>query len=390
MLRMHNPDSFAERVSFQECVTRFEKPTQHYQLLVTQDGEFVGFDDAGNRTVSRVADDNAMWECMATGVYQHVCSGNRHNVDTSNPQPTISVERGPEKLPSYYLDFLQRNGWVCLTSILPPSLVDDMQRVACTDGYADLEFDRETPVLAQSPAIARTAAEPVSLWLVRQYLKTDDIVCAHAPGLAILGKDDSERMVQGWHTDYPYHWGVPAQGQVPVATGMAGLGVQRNVCVSDFTKMGGATAFKLGSHVQDCSPPEDWGTATAHAQPGYRSAHGLPYNGADADIVEAPGGSIILYDSRTWHRAGINRTDNKRAALLQAMIPMYILPKSDTSSAYKAFVASMGYQGLNQREKIEVRNLLLHRFIGPGNRHAIAGDAELTNIYRDQRRSEQA
>ena len=68
---------------------------------------------------------------------------------------------------------------------------------------------------------------------------------------------------------------------------------------------------------------------------------------------------------------------------------MYVMPKSDSSSAYKAFVASQGYQELNKREKIELRNLLLYRFIGPGNRHAITGDAELTNIYREQRRSEQ-
>ena len=376
---MHNAESFEERV------TRFAKPARHYQLLVTQDGEFVGFDDAGNRTLSRVGDDSAMWECTATGDYEHVRSGNRLNA----PPTAVKIVRGPEKLPSEYLDELQRNGWVCLTSILPPQLVDDLQRVACTDRYTELKFDRETPVLAQSAAIARTAAEPVSLWLVRQYLKTEDIQCAHPPGLVILHKDDGERIVQGWHTDFPYHWGVSAQGQVPVGSGMTGLGIQRNVCVSDFTKIGGATAFKLGSHTADCSPPEDWGTATAHAQEGYRSTHGLPYNGAEAEIVEAPGGSIILYDSRTWHRAGINRTNNKRAALLQAMIPMYVMPKSDSSSAYKAFVASQGYQELNKREKIELRNLLLYRFIGPGNRHAIAGDAKLTNIYREQRRSEQ-
>ncbi|MCZ6616657.1 MAG: hypothetical protein O7E57_00885 [Gammaproteobacteria bacterium] len=58
--------------------------------------------------------------------------------------------------------------------------------------------------------------------------------------------------------------------------------------------------------------------------------HGLPDNGPDADIVEAPAGSIILYDARTWHRAGVNRTGEKRAAMLQAITPMYLMPFTDT------------------------------------------------------------
>ena len=152
--------------------------------------------------------------------------------------------------------------------------------------------------------------------------------------------------------------------------------MQRNVCVSAFSKERGATAFKLGSHALDRGPPETWGTATAYARPGYRAAHGLPYNGPDADVVEAPAGSIILYDSRTWHRAGVNRTDQKRAAMLQAMTPMFVMPKNDTSAAYKHFLGSPAHQQINPRERAELQRLMVHRFLGPGGRHAITADPE--------------
>lgn len=62
--------------------------------------------------------------------------------------------------------------------------------------------------------------------------------------------------------------------------------------------------------------------------------------GPDADVIEAPAGSYIVYDSRIWHRAGVNRTPHKRSAMLQAVIPMYIMPFMDTSRPYKNFIHS--------------------------------------------------
>ena len=159
--------------------------------------------------------------------------------------------------------------------------------------------------------------------------------------------------------------------------------MQRNVCVSDFTKVGGATAFKLGSHARNQGPPDEWGTAALHARADYRARHGLPYNGPDADIVEAPGGSIILYDARTWHRAGINRTDNRRAAMLQAMVPMYVMPKADMGAAYKQFAASEVYAEITPRERRELEALLVRRLPGPPLHGALAADRELASLVQN-------
>ena len=395
-----------DTVIFQERVVKVPIPEHHYTLLIAPDGNYLGVDQEGFTTTYPVGNDRVVWDETESGslrsvvgdieiqkesadadISQLTLDGNTFNDagELSSQGALYKVEHGPEKLPSEYLEFFRKNGWVCLTSILPPDLLEELEKVACTDRFTHLKFERSNDPFSQSSAIARAAAEPVSLWLIREYMQTDDICVAHTPGLAILGRDDGKRVVQGWHSDYPYHWGVPAHGRVPTPSGETVLGVQRNFCVSPFTKLGGATAFKLGSHALDQGPPEEWGLASDHYQEGYREAHGLPYTGPDADIIEAPGGSIILYDSRTWHRAGVNRTDKKRAALLMAITPMYVMPKNDTSQSYKALLATAAYEELNERERGEIERLMVHQFIGPGGQYAIAPDRELTETVRSRR-----
>ena len=369
---------------FAERVVGFERPEHFHTLLIDPDGKFLGIGDDGEPAGFAVADDKVIWD-RCDGEVRHTATGRSLPIDGGTVEVEggrFAVSHGPEKLPSEYLRIFEDNGWVCLTSILSDEVVDGLRRVACTDQHADLEPDRSRVAISQHIAVAQTAAEPVSLWLIREYMGTQDISMAHSPGMAVLTRDDGKRPVQGWHCDYPYHWGVPAPGQVPVQPGASRLGVQRNVCVSDFTKVGGATAFKLGSHARNEGPPEDWGTTARYASRSYRAEHGLPYNGPDADIVEAPGGSIIIYDSRTWHRAGVNRTDNKRAAMLQAMVPMYVMPKVDMSAAYKQFAASEVHQKITERERIELEALLVRRLPGPPMHGALGTDPELVALVR--------
>ena len=372
-----------------ETIHKVPIPTHFFSYLVAEDGTFLSYSAETGFSLTDQTSDSVIWDCLKNGGFEHISTGYTINSSSQMDETDIVVkidgdaqsfrpDHGPAELPSEYLAAFREQGWVCLTQIIDDNTLQELERTAGTDRFAHLQIDRTQPAICQNAAVARTAAEPLSLWLIRQYMKTDDIRLSHVPGFAVLGQDDGKRNVQGWHSDFPYHWGVPARGLVPTPSGETVLGVQRNVCVSPFTRDGGATAFKLGSHALDRPPPKEWGDATAHAKPGYRAEHGLPYNGPDADIVDAPGGSIILYDSRTWHRAGVNRTAKKRAAMLQAMTPMYIFPKNDTSHAYKKLLDSPVYNELNNREKQEIQNLMVHQFIGPGGEYAITPDRELT------------
>ncbi|MEM7018132.1 MAG: phytanoyl-CoA dioxygenase family protein [Pseudomonadota bacterium] len=381
-----------------ETVHKLEKPTHHFSYLTAADGSFLSLDEAGNCRTVTYADDSVIWDKVAAG-FKHAASGKMADIK-GNTEGTceielggetrqFQVEHGPEKLPSEYLEHFFEHGWVCLTCVLPDEVVEGLEQIAGTDRHADLKFNRKIPTLSQNPAVARTAAEPLSLWLMRQYMGTNEVRLGHPPSLAILNKDDGERNVQGWHSDFPYLWGFDSYGgderfgRVPTPSGQTVLGIQRNVCISDFSRERGATAFKLGSSKHDQGPPVEWGLGGRHHRPGYRAKHGLPYHGPDADILEAPGGSIILYDSRTWHRQGVNQTDNVRSAMLQAMVPGYVMPFFDTSQPYKHFLKSEAYTQVNERERQEIANLMIHHIVGPMGKHAITIDEELSEHLND-------
>lgn len=381
---------------FEERAVVVDRPSRHFLLLEASDGQFASFDGKQLGCTSE-GDDSIVWDRHAGDEIVHVSTGtvakkipssSRGKFTLSVPSETDlhsdssqSIEfkeiHGPAELPSQYLQFFSKNGWVCLTCILDPKTLEGLELVACTDRYEG-RTRVHAHAIAQDVAVAKTVAEPISLWLIRQYMGIPDVRLSHSPAMAVLTKDDGQRDVQGWHSDFPYHWGTGHIGQVPTPSGETVLGVQRNVCVSDFSKERGATAFKLGSHSLDQPPPDEWGQARHYARRGYRLKHGLPYSGSDADVVEAPGGSIILYDSRTWHRAGVNRTDNPRSAMLQAMTPMYVFPKNDTSRAFSAYRQSDAFSQSTERERLEIQKLMVHQFIGPGGEFAIGPDRELT------------
>lgn len=362
-----------------ERAVKIERPKRHYTLLTDTHGRFLGADTTGVMEVCDDADDAVLWEADNDGGYRHLLTG--HAVTpTSNIE--FSAHRGPAHKPSDYLSAFRDQGWVCLPAILDPDLVADLERTACSGPHSGKTFDFRTPPLLHNASVAKASLEPVSLWLTRQYMATPEIRFAHSPSFAILSPDDGKRDVQGWHSDFPYLWGITRKvggNRVPTQTsGDLVLAVQRNICVSEFTKAAGATCFKLGSHHLNQGPPEAWGTGADYSKPGYREQNGLPYDGPDADTIEAPAGSIILYDARTWHRAGVNRTTQRRAAILQAVTPMYIMPFRDTSRDFKQFIDSPLANELTGREKMELETLMVHNILGPSGAQAITVDDELT------------
>ena len=102
-----------------------------------------------------------------------------------------------------------------------------------------LEMNNEIPKVCQSATVGRAVTEPVSLWLIRQYMQTRDLHLGHPPGFRVLDPDDGKSKVGGWHSDIPY---TSSTGGGDIADRKGPIkAVQRNVCVSDFTKIRGAT-----------------------------------------------------------------------------------------------------------------------------------------------------
>ena len=387
-------------------VVAVHKPARHFRYLHAANGDWLASADGKSLHVQGHVDDAAIWD-VSDGGFRHATTGIQLTADARqidattglrcNGQPVgedgslgasadFTIGHGPAKLPSEYLRELKDQGWVALACVLSPSVVDGLQQVGCVDAYADREPVHK-PALAQHPAVTKVTVEPISLWLAREYMRTRDIRLGHSPNVTALGGDDGVREVQGWHTDFPYLWGTG--DRIPVPSGDLVLGMQRNVCVSEFRKDNGATLFKLGSHASNAAPPKAWGQSRQTYRKGNRARHGLPYGGADADVIEAPAGSIVLYDARTWHRAGVNQTDRKRGAIIQAIVPSYIIPFMDTSATYKAFLASPASGQVTEREGKELDQLMVHKIMGPAGMFAITTDPALTERARRQQ-AEQA
>ena len=346
---------------FQERVVHVEWPSHHFKFLVAQDGAMLGLDDAHELVLCDEADDRVVWDVDLNGL-KHVASDKEISAQLNDGHCSIeidgeteifSVDHGPEKLPSEYLAHLKNEGWVCLTCILNSDIVDSLQRVAGSDAYEHLTMNNDSPKICQDVAVGRAISEPVSLWLIRQYMETRDLHLGHPPGFAVLRPYDGESPVQGWHSDIPY---IPSVGGNLVADRKGPIkAVQRNVCVSDFKKANGATAYKLGSHAAD-NPPPEWNPARNGGLPNAR-----PYSGPEADVVEAPAGSIVLYDARTWHRAGFNHSNHKRAAMLQSFQAADVIPKRDTRPVCKRWQATPAYEQLNLRQQREITELLMNQ-----------------------------
>lgn len=389
---------------FCPTIVSVPRPQKHYRYLNAPNGDWLGTQDGKSLQLFGYVDDAAIWDVSESG-FTHVTTGLEIKSRTTeldfsttlyqNESPIADIHssdldceflinHGPEFLPSHYLEVLKEQGWVSLTCILSDEVVDGLQAVGCVDAYEGRAPKRVTP-LAQDPAVAEVSAEPISLWLTREYMKTNDIRLGHSPGVSALTRDDGQREVQGWHTDFPYLWGTG--DRIPVPSGELVLGMQRNVCVSDFNRENGATIFKLGSHKSNQPPPEAWGISNHSYRKGFRAEFGLPYGGEEADLIEAPAGSIVLYDARTWHRAGMNLTDRRRGAMIQAIVPGFIVPFMDTSSTIKSFFASPAYERVTERTRKEVEKLMVHKIAGPAGLFAITTDDELTARVREQRQA---
>ncbi len=346
---------------FQEKVVTIQRPTHHFKFLVRRDGAMLGLEENSKVIVCQNADDRTIWDLRDAKLIHVVTNielparieSQSCIVKVNGESMSFHIRHGPEKLPSVYLDHLHKEGWVCLACILPLDIVDALQRVAGTDAYEHLTMDNDSPKICQDAAVGKAIGEPISMWLIRQYMQTRDLHLGHPPGFAVLKPYDGKSKVQGWHSDIPY---IPSIGGNLVADRKGPIkAVQRNVCVSDFKKINGATAYKLGSHLAG-NPPPEWNPARIDKEP-----HARPYSGPQADVLEAPAGSIILYDARTWHRAGFNRTRHKRAAMLQSFQTADVIPKRDTRPACEKWHASPAYAELNAREQREITELLMNQ-----------------------------
>ena len=136
-------------------------------------------------------------------------------------------------------------------------------------------------VLSRDPLFIDLAEHPTALFFVKTVLGWPALLGNISAN--ITGPGGGEMVLHADQIFVPEPWSQEPQGM--------------NVawCLDDFTDENGATRFAPGSHKLNRAPrAEDASCETAP--------------------MEAPAGSIVVFESRVWHKTGFNRTQDQRRA----------------------------------------------------------------------------
>jgi ectoine hydroxylase-related dioxygenase (phytanoyl-CoA dioxygenase family) len=211
-------------------------------------------------------------------------------IDTtmSLPAPTDDVERAEHDLATH--------GICAITGVLTGEVLrqahDDLYAAAAQDRARGrerkfgLDYEHDTTnqrvwnVLSRAPIFEDLAAHPVALRLLRTVLDWPMLLGNLSAN--ITGPGGGEMVLHADQIFVPTPWPTDPQG------------ANAAWCIDDFTADNGATCFVPGSHLLH-RPPE-------------------PDDVAVAVPLEAPAGSLVVFESRIWHRTGFNRTTDQRRA----------------------------------------------------------------------------
>jgi ectoine hydroxylase-related dioxygenase (phytanoyl-CoA dioxygenase family) len=136
-------------------------------------------------------------------------------------------------------------------------------------------------VLSRDPVFEDLVEHPMALDFVRGVLGWPALLGNISAN--ITGPGGGEMVLHADQIFVPEPWSAEPQGM--------------NIawCLDDFTEANGATRIVPGSHKLNRAPRPDEGDVET-----------VP--------VEAPAGSIVVFESRVWHKTGFNRTNDERRA----------------------------------------------------------------------------
>lgn len=205
------------------------------------------------------------------------------------PTPTDDLDRAEHDL--------RTNGICAVTGLLDTAILAvvraELYAAASSDrrrGWEQHDFildpdgtnQRVWNVLSRSPVFIDLVEHPTALRLLRSVLGWP-MLLGNISG-NITGPGGGAGVLHADQLFVPEPWPVEPQG------------ANATWCVDDFTADNGATCFVPDSHLSNRPP---------------RSP-----NEGDAVPFEAPAGSLVVFDSRMWHRTGANvTTDQHRAAI---------------------------------------------------------------------------
>jgi ectoine hydroxylase-related dioxygenase (phytanoyl-CoA dioxygenase family) len=155
--------------------------------------------------------------------------------------------------------------------------------------------------LSYDDYFVRLAAHPLLLRLVAKLLGDNFILLGQN---AIINQPDRQHHQVVWHRDLTYQHFVCSRP----------LGISAVYCIDDFTHVTGATTVLPASHKVETFPSRE-----------FVEKHQCS--------VEAPPGSIIVFDAMLYHRGGHNRSGRTRLGVNHIFVLPFLKQQIDLPSA---------------------------------------------------------
>jgi ectoine hydroxylase-related dioxygenase (phytanoyl-CoA dioxygenase family) len=204
------------------------------------------------------------------------------------PSPTDDLDRAEHDLHTHGIcavtGALDESTLTTVRTDLYAAAAHDRARGREQKFVLDYEHDdtnqRVWNVLSRSPVFIDLVEHPAALRLLRSILGWPMLLGNLSAN--ITGPGGGEMVLHADQIFVPTPWPVEPQG------------ANAAWCVDDFTADNGATCFVPGSHRWN-RPPQ-------------------PDDDVRAVPMEAPAGSLVVFESRVWHRTGNNTTKDERRA----------------------------------------------------------------------------
>jgi len=230
---------------------------------------------------------------------------------------------------------LHERGWVILENVIPQNLLSQLhsgideaynvcREIQIKNGIAENTDGTVHHLLCFEGAFLEFLKQSYCNNLLSAFFQSPFILNTYG-GVINLPKKAS--YVANIHRDIRTFYNIPMM-------------INMLVMLDDFTEANGATYLLSGSHLKDEKPAEDFF-----------------YKNAERAI--APAGSILLFDSLTWHAAGINNTELPRKALTLAFTRPFMKQQLD----YPRF---LGYDRLSEFDE-EVKQVIGYNSRIPSN-----------------------
>lgn len=205
------------------------------------------------------------------------------------PEPTQDLDQGLRNLAEYgltiYPEALDAAALAEAWNALYRAAESDAKRLRTAKFGLDYAEDstnvRVWNVLSRDPIFEELAFSPIAIEYVKAMLGWPALLGNISAN--ITGPGGGEMVLHADQIFVPEPWPPEPQG-LNVAW-----------CLDDFTDSNGATRIVPGSHKFNRAPRDE-----------ERQVETRP--------IEAPAGSAVVFESRVWHKTGVNRTEGDRRA----------------------------------------------------------------------------